>query len=265
MDVPSSFKCPWCEASFENLENSLRVHVAKKHKHSSKELYDVLFGSAVCQCGCGRETKFHGLAAGYSKFIRGHVARVHNNWGHNEEALKRSHETCRELRKAGEMVIWNKGLSKEEHPSLKKQAETYSAHYTEDHRMQASKRMREMRLSGQIPTLTGPEHSQWRGGTSSIAQLSRSRLYREWIKPHLIASGFKCTSCGSTRDLEVHHDKERFAEILHKAVEVTGGAKDNEDFEGKQAAADWVVDYHVRENVSGVVLCENCHSNEHRG
>lgn len=36
-----------------------------------------------------------------------------------------------------------------------------------------------------------------------------------------------------------------------------------EDFEKKSEIAEWVAQYHVDNNVSGVVLCVDCHQNEH--
>lgn len=70
-----------------------------------------------------------------------------------------------------------------------------------------------------------------------------------------------CQGCGTKRDLEVHHDKERFAEILQKARVELGDVTD--DFSSHQTYARWVADYHVQNDVSGVVLCEECHVEAH--
>jgi hypothetical protein len=59
----------------------------------------------------------------------------------------------------------------------------------------------------------------------------------------------------------VHHDGERFASILYKAILELGEPGD--DFEKKSLMAEWVTDYHIEKNVSGVVLCVGCHDGEH--
>ena len=66
---------------------------------------------------------------------------------------------------------------------------------------------------------------------------------------------------GVESGLEVHHDGERFASILHKAILELGEPGD--DFEKKSLIAEWVTNYHVDNGVSGVVLCEECHDEEH--
>ena len=110
------FKCPECEYQHENL-NSLRIHASKMHKISSEDLYlSVVLGGdkPTCICGCGEFTKFNGLIAGYSEYRQGHVARIINNWGHNEKAQEKSQNTRREMWKNGEIKAWCKGLTKED-------------------------------------------------------------------------------------------------------------------------------------------------------
>jgi hypothetical protein len=55
---------------------------------------------------------------GYSDYVQGHVARIKNNWGHNEKALKKSQEKRREMWENGEIQPWCKGLTKED-PRIK--------------------------------------------------------------------------------------------------------------------------------------------------
>jgi hypothetical protein len=121
--------------------------------------------------------------------------------------------------------------------------------------------MSENRLNGIVPSPTGSQHGNWKGGVSSVQTLSRSYVFKVWTYPILFKSNFTCQRCSSNRNLEVHHDKERFSEILQKAREIMGDVTDS--FESHQAYAQWVADYHVKNNVSGIVLCEECHTQEH--
>lgn len=75
---------------------------------------------------------------------------------------------------------------------------------------------------------------------------------------------FTCRDCGKQSDLCVHHDQERFAVILQKAMQHFNV----EDatlltFEQKQELTLWVIDYHLDNDVSGVVLCAGCHEKVH--
>jgi hypothetical protein len=110
------FKCPECDFVVESI-NSLRIHASKKHDIESESLYVrvVLNGiKPACECGCGSETKFHGLLKGYSKFAWGHGAKINNNWGHNKQAFNKSLETRRKMWENGEIQGWCKGLTKED-------------------------------------------------------------------------------------------------------------------------------------------------------
>lgn len=101
----------------------------------------------------------------------------------------------------------------------------------------------------------------WRGGTSELSAMCRSRLYREWSFPKMKAAGFKCTACGATGPLEVHHDVERFSTILQKGIATLGEPGD--DWDRKTCFVDWVSWYHQENDVSGIVLCESCHTDVH--
>lgn len=260
MDL-STFSCPQCtEYQSDNLD-SLRIHCQKKHKLSSVDLYKKLFLNGEeprCECGCGQIPRFHSLQVGYMKFMRGHASRIHNNWGHNETARAKS------LKKRQDEGLWsrnpwNRGKTKEDDERLLKIGNKIS----ELHGERYSELMRDRRLSGTIPSLSGSSHPNWRGGTSALAPLCRSRIYSSWAYPKLQAAHFKCTQCGADRDLEVHHDRERFSEILQRGIRTLG--EPGEDFDRKDCFADWVDWYHREHSVSGVVLCAPCHTHQHVG
>jgi hypothetical protein len=77
----------------------------------------------------------------------------------------------------------------------------------------------------------------------------------------MIRDGFKCVKCGSTNDLQVHHDKETMAKIVRVFVPPT--TPENLPFEEKQKLTEQIIDYHVKNLVSGVTLCHDCHSKLH--
>jgi len=192
------------------------------------------------------------------KFIRGHAARVHNNWGHNEAAKAKS------LKKRQDEGLWsrnpwNRGKTKDNDPEFSKIVE--KAYNSSKEKSRKSLAMKQQWETNNITPLTGSAHSQWRGGTSALAPLCRSRIYREWAYPKLQSAGFKCTQCSETRELEVHHDGERFSEILQKGIATLG--EPGEDFDRKACFADWVLWYHTQHSVSGQVLCASCHANLH--
>jgi very-short-patch-repair endonuclease len=108
-----NFKCTECSKEYDSLK-SLSNHRFQKHGIKPIDTYNdyVLNGSNyTCACGCGEETKFLGVVKGYREYIRGHASRVNNNWGHNPEAIRKSHETQKKMHASGEITIWNKGLT----------------------------------------------------------------------------------------------------------------------------------------------------------
>ncbi len=105
--------CKECQKEFDSL-SSLRRHRSLVHKISSENTYiEYVLGGAnpVCKCGCGGETSFLSFEKGFANYIQGHASRINNNWGHNPNALKKSHEKQKELHANGGLIIWNKGLT----------------------------------------------------------------------------------------------------------------------------------------------------------
>ena len=255
-------KCKICDKEFEML-NSLRKHMSRVHKVTSQEFYDdhVLNGEIPkCKCGCGEIPKFITFEKGYNEWIRGHIARVKNNWGHNPEALRKSAETSRMQFKSGERTVWNKGLTADDDERIKKYGEAHSKSFDEERKKRYSEIMRNNRLNGTIPTRYGPEAAYWKGGTSTINSLTRAnkRLYDEWIYPILAESRFRC-KCGETKKLEVHHNGETMSEIIRKFVDKSR----DYTFDEKREIMHKVIDYHVENKVDGEVLCKACHVKLH--
>jgi very-short-patch-repair endonuclease len=110
------YKCEICEKGFDSLWG-LSSHNVNKHNIKPPETYIKynLGGTPPsCKCGCGERPTFLGIKKGFRDFIRGHAAKIHNNWGHNPKALKKSRETQKKMYDSGELVVWNKGLTMED-------------------------------------------------------------------------------------------------------------------------------------------------------
>ena len=108
--------CKECNREFKSLD-SLRRHRVQKHNVSAEQTYiDYVLNGVEprCKCGCGEKPKYLGIDAGYREYIRGHAARINNNWGHNPEALKKSHDTQRKMHADGTLKVWNDGLTIED-------------------------------------------------------------------------------------------------------------------------------------------------------
>ena len=113
-------KCDICEKVFDSLWG-LSSHNVKKHDIKPQETFikHNLEGiSPKCNCGCGETPSFLGIKKGFRDFIHGHASRINNNWGHNTDAQKKSKDTQRRLYGSGELVIWNKGLTKDDDKRL---------------------------------------------------------------------------------------------------------------------------------------------------
>lgn len=279
-------KCPKCENIYETIL-FLSKHWVKTHKETTEKLYQEFYGitQKFCECGCGQPTKFLDAGRGYSTLIRGHGARIKNNF-QSEKSIKNSLATRQKMLETGEWKPfasketgehWSKGLTKETDERIAKMAETISSNEEEIKRR--SERMKKGRLDGTVPTLYGKDHSQWKGGTSSLLPVchSNKKLFDNWKYPKLCASNFTCQKCDvnkkidSSIELEVHHDEEKMSDIVRKIAIENGWtdyyaispSTDEKTQELKNKIADAVANYHIENNVSAIVLCESCHKKEH--
>jgi hypothetical protein len=255
------YVCKRCNREFDNYV-SLRKHSSRVHKIKSSDFYVEFYLNGehpTCKCGCGEQTTwFNGEFREYKK---GHIARIHNNWGHNQKAINKSAETRRTQYANGERKSWCKGLTTKTDIRVKEYGKLVSNAFTDDRKREYAVRMRKNRLNGTIPTLYGKSSSQWNGGTTPINNMVRSdkRLYENWIYPILKRDEFKCVDCNSTKQLEVHHNDKTMADIISEFVD-----KSKEyTFDEKKSIVSDVIQYHTLENVSGVTLCKNCHTKLH--
>ena len=265
----SEYKCEKCKKSFTDYDG-LRRHVSRIHKINSYQFYvDTNLNGIwpVCKCGCNKKVVWSRQLKGFRNYIAGHHSRVKNNWGHNKKAIEKSADTRRQQYASGERHVWNEGLTKENDERVKNNGllSSICIKSNPDEIKRRSESMSKNRLSGIIPTLYGSKHSQWIDGRSSISVLvyNDRKLYKEWKFPILIRDGFKCVECGkSGSKLHIHHDKEYMNEIIKKHL-VETDEEMLKDFQVKRMITDAVVDYHIKNKVSGITLCGDCHEKYH--
>lgn len=114
--------CKICNQELTNPQG-LSAHCRLKHKMKAEDVYIEYFLNGIppiCACGCGERPKYLGIYEGFREYIHGHASRVHNNWGHNPNANKKSHETQKKLYQSGKLIIWNKGLTVKTDERVKK-------------------------------------------------------------------------------------------------------------------------------------------------
>lgn len=155
------------------------------------------------------------------------------NWALNnltqeqeEKRARRFSKTTKNKYSSGELIVWNKGIHV--------QTNTGRTHFKK----------------GLIP---------WNyKGICYIYSMIRDKLYRFWRYPILERDNFKCVKCGSIENLNVHHNKERFSEIVSKFI----GDIEELSIDDKREIADKILQYHL-DGVEGITLCNECHKKEH--
>ena len=282
------FQCPICPDKYNNIISLCR-HWTRTHKLKTKELYLKLHNleqEPTCACGCGERVKFLDAGRGFSEYIRGHISRVSNNYQKNPETFQKSLDSRRKMIEDGTWKPfclnstgepWAKGLTKETDERIAKMAASCSSPKNNKKR---SELMRKNRLNGVIRTLYGPEHPKWAGGISTLYAIchANKNLYNNWKFPLLKKYNFSCGECGNNSYniiLEVHHDKETFSEIVRKIAEQlkwpllineSTFIENDKDpiYKLKLEISDAVAQYHIDNNVSGIVLCQECHKKLHQ-
>lgn len=186
------------------------------------------------------------------------------------------------MHEEGQIKIWNAGLTGDidERVALngKLSGETIRSNPQELERR--SKRLSKGRKNGTVPTLSGPDSPQWKGGISPLYAVcnSNKKLYKYWKFPILVSANFTCQICKASRNdspravLEVHHNNETMSNIVKKTAKdhkwentlaLRLPVDDIQIYDLKQEIAEAVANYHIENNVSGLVLCVKCHKREH--
>lgn len=213
-----------------------------------------------CGCGCGQAVR-----KPTSKFLHGHHIRL-NNPSSRPDIKEKRRVSMKKRHEDGVMPEpWNKGKKASDDPRLAAQGKSRSAAFTDKEREMHADLLRKNRK-----TFYGPDHPNWKGGVSGLTEMLRGnyQLHQQWKRPILIRDGFRCTICkrGSLETkLAVHHDKERFADIMFRCLQSVVGERVMEErtWEEKVEVCQRVVDYHIENKVSGVTLCYDCHGKVH--
>ena len=265
------FKCKICNKEFIEY-SALRKHSSRVHKiHSSQTCIDYLLNGVypVCKCGCGERTKWHGKNEGEVKFNlykNGHNSITNNNWGNNKQAQVKSALTRKKQYESGERHGWCYGLSKETDSRIKKLSDKSKSTILNDETelKRRSEFMKKQRKDGTITTLYKEKSSRWKGGVSSVQNVARNdkRLYEQWKYPILTRDGFKCVECGNNKDLHVHHNNEKYSDIIKKVMTIDD-YENVDNYDVKKRITDTIIDYHTKNNVSGITLCKSCHNKLH--
>jgi hypothetical protein len=275
------YECPLCKNKFNKI-NLIARHWHKIHNEEVGKLYGILYNvnnkevyeKRYCKCGCGQEVA--------REYVRGHSSRVHNNWGNNPKALENSINTRREMLKEGTWKPfvsletgehWALGLTKETDQRIKNMADAINNNPEEIKRR--SDLWKEYWATGKFTIKYGPEHSQWKGGVSSLKAYCRNNklLYEQWKYPILCNAHFTCEKCYKSKKvvLDIHHNGETMASIVKKVaiennwLDIVDMYKDDplKLLEAKHFIGSLVAQYHIDNKVSGIVLCRECHMEEH--
>lgn len=215
--------------------------------------------AGFCLCGCGTQVN--------GKWVRGHVARVKNPSSMPDVKIKRRESMTRRIENGTWMKCWNRGLTKATDKRVassgKKSSETIMK--DPERRRKRAENCKKQWDEGRIRHAIGSEHQWWKGGTSPLQPLIRSssRLHKEWRLPIFKRDSFTCVDCGSIEKLIVHHDEEKFSDILQRFIGVGDRGGKELTHEQKMEIVNCVVSYHVDKSTSGVTLCENCHKHRH--
>ena len=121
------FACQRCSFTTKR-ELKFVDHLQTKHHLQVQDAYDEFINEPRPKCGCGqcdKDAPWCGWKIGYSKFVRGHNARIDSCFG-DRKVIERAKITRNSSREAGEWTVWNTGLTKETNESLQQAAKKKS-------------------------------------------------------------------------------------------------------------------------------------------
>jgi len=94
-------------------------------------------------------------------------------------------------------------------------------------------------------------------GSRDIYTHVRDGLY-QWKYTIMERDNFKCQKCGNYGHNEIHHDKEKFIDIVKKFLP-NRNIEEELTWDEKKVIANKIIQYHYDNNVSGITLCNKCH------
>ena len=108
---------------------------------------------------------------------------------------------------------------------------------------------------------TGSNATAWKGGKSSLTKRVKGIIHRQyhWYESVFRRDGWKCTQCGSSKELDAHH-VEPMVGIIKRLCE-------NKCFNSKDVKFEWLIqqpDVIDSELKNGKTLCRSCHKKTHQ-
>ena len=208
--MSKEFTCKICNKEFNNYKG-LQTHSNLTHKIPSATFYVNFFLDGVrptCKCGCGEETKWLGWQSGFRDYRRGHIARIHNNWGHNQKAIDNSAISRRKQHALGNIIPWNKGKSWDETFSKEMQARLLIASRAPAKRAKLSKA-----LKGRIFTeehrrkISASLTERWKCPILRNEQRIR-RLEQMHHRDHVTSSKLEIKFASFLKELDIEYEQQ---------------------------------------------------------
>jgi len=129
--------------------------------------------------------------------------------------------------------------------------------FRKDVKSKVSNALKEGYNTGRIKKKLGIDNPNWRG-TRTFSNYCRLRLYHSWIFPIMKRDKFKCTKCGSNKQLQVHHINE--LRNIIKFILSENNISNIEDLSGSykyDELIEQVVNIHTLSD--GITVCHDCH------
>lgn len=270
-----NINCIFCNENFINQQAMLQHCRSKHSEFSDKDIYmryNHLLESPTCECGCGKEVKFRNFVMGFQKYFEWHQIFDNEKMlnANTPEQSAKAGLTLKNGYASGKYVAWHKGLTKENSSGLKIISEkaiklNKQPEVIERKILLFARLLKEGKIAKREE-----ENSSWKGATKSIKNICREHdnRYINWRIPVLKRDNFTCQHCFNPEEkkLHVHHNVEEFSDILKKIIDKNNLSKKNMQdmtYDAKKEIAIEVYEYHINNNVSGITLCEKCHSKEH--
>lgn len=186
--------CPICQRVF-NSKQGLVNHLNHSHKTKLEPViiqYELNNIQPTCKCGCG--TPVHLVKYQFKTWIRGHISRVKNNWGHNQIAIDNSSKRRREQFKNGERTTWCKGIKGEEYIKhfnrLDGTNSLLEMHKNPERNEKISKKLTGMKRT---PEMVAKQKALWTPEKRHQQGLIRSEHIKKfgWLTPSKLEQRFK--------------------------------------------------------------------------
>lgn len=144
-----------------------------------------------------------------------------------------------------EAIASRPNISKENNPMFGK-----------EHSEESRKKMSKSRIGK-----TGEDATAWKGGLTSLNRRIRHILHTRynWYYRVYKRDKFKCTNCGSTKQIDAHHIKPLSLMIRNHLSSIS--------IDSDKEKTEYIVsqpDIKDEDLINGITLCRNCHKEVHK-